>query len=206
MNIIGNCCISNFLLRLWGFGNTNPFTWVDMDFNSFYNLLTNYDKINWDNINLTHRPHPYTKGQEVFEITVDNKVKITYIHYVYDPNATEPIINYNDVRYCKIWEYIIQKYNEHKDIMLKENKLPMFVLEWEHLDYDEAAFYKMLELDLKYKVAVITYNTKFKDIKKDNLLVIYDPHGRGGGYVGAGNKFPHWYAETYKDIIKKFLI
>ena len=205
MNLIGNCCISNFLLRLYGFGNTNPFTWVDMDFNSFYNLLTDYENINWKNIELSHRQHPYNKGQEVFELTIDEKVKLTFIHMIYDPRATQPIVRGSDVRYCKIWEYIVSKYQEHVKIMLENGKAPMFVHEWEHLDYDEAAFEKLLNTDLKYKVVVITYNQKFKDVKKDNLLVIYDPHGRGGGYVGAGNRFPQWYAETYKDVIKEFL-
>lgn len=205
MNLIGNCCISNFLLRIYGFGNTNPFTWVYMDFNSFYNLLTGYDSINWKNIELSHRPHPYNKGQDVFELTIDGKIKLTFIHMLYDPSATQPIVHGSDVRYCKIWELIIQKYQEHLKTMLESGKEPMFVHEWEHLDYDEAAFEKLLNIDLKYKVVVITYNKKFKDIKKNNLLVIYDPHGRGGGYIGAGNKFPQWYAETYKDVIKEFL-
>lgn len=71
--------------------------------------------------------------------------------------------------------------------------------------YDESAFEKLLGLDLKYKVVVITYNEKLKDVKKDNLLVIYDPYGRGVGYKGAGNRLPEWYAETYKDTIRKFL-
>lgn len=205
MNLIGNCCISNYLLRFYGFGNTNPFTWVDLNFNSFFNLLTSFETINWDKIVISRRQHPYMKDKDIYYITVDDKVQIDYVHLLFDEKINKPLIQDHNVFYNKIWEYAVQKYNEHKDIMLKENKPPMFVLEWEHLDYDEAAFYKMLELELKYKVAVITYNTKFKDIKKDNLLVIYDPHGRGGGYAGAGNRFPYWYASTYNKLIKNFL-
>ena len=89
--------------------------------------------------------------------------------------------------------------------MLKAGKDPVFVLEWEHLDYDEAAFTKLLATDLKYKVVVITYNTKYKDIKKDNLFIIYDPHGRGGGYEGAGHRFPRWYADKYSGVIKEYI-
>ena len=179
MNLIGNCCISSYLLRKWGFGNTNPFTWVDMDFDSFYNLLTDYENINWKNIEMTHRLHPYNKSQKVFELTIDNKVKLAFIHMLYDANAKCPIVRGTDIYYCKIWEYIVQKYFEHLQIMLESNKEPIFVNEWEHLNYDETAFEKLLNTDLKYKVVVITYNIKFKNIKKNNLLVIYDPHGRG---------------------------
>lgn len=207
MNLIGNCCISNFLLRMWGFGNTNPFTWIDMNFDSFYNLLTDYENINWEDIELTHRQHPYNKGQEVFELTIDKKIKLTYIHMIYDPNAKQPTIRECDVHYCKIWEYIVLKYREHVKKMLDSKNQPMFVIEWEHLDYDEKAFSKMYNLpELKYKVAVITYNTKLSDLPpKENLLVIYDPHGRGGGYKGAGNRFPRWYAQVYSDKIKNFM-
>ena len=206
MNLIGNCCISNFLLRLYGFGNTNPFAWVDMDFDSFYNLLTGYDSIDWENIALAHRPHPYTSGQEVFDLIIDGRVKLTFIHMIWDTNAKVPVKCGSDIRYCKIWELIVKKYLEHLKTMLDSGKAPMFVLEWEHLDYDEMAFEKLLKTDLKYKVVVITYNQKFRDVKKDNLLVIYDPHGRGGGYVGAGNRLPDWYANVYKDAIREFLL
>ena len=205
MNLIGNCCISNFLLRKWGFGNTNPFTWIDMDFNSLYNILTSYDTIDWEAIELSHRTHPYSPRQEMFELTVDDKVKLSFVHCIFDPNATQPQVIGMDVHYCKIWEYIVQKYEERKDRMLNAGKPPMFVAEWEHLDYDESAFNKILNLDLQYKVVIITYNTKYINTQKDNLLVIYDPHGRGGGYAGAGNRFPQWYADTYSERIKQFV-
>ena len=205
MNLIGNCCISSNLLRKWGFGNTNPFSWVELDFDSFYNLLTDYENINWEDIKLSHRPHPYTEGQVVFELTIDNRVKLTFIHMLYDAHAKKPIVHIADVYYCRIWEYIIQKYFERLQIMLESNKEPIFVTEWEHLNFDEAAFKKLLNTDLKYKVIVITYNTKFKYIKKNNLLVIYDPHGRGWGYAGAGNRFPDWFANTYSEKIKQFV-
>ena len=188
MNLIGNCCLSSYLLRLCGFGNTNPFTWIDMNFTSFYNLLTNYDNIDFDKFELTYRPHPYFKNQIMYEIVVDNQVTLTFIHHK-NPNQ------------------IVEKYKKHLDIMRKNDKEPMFALEWEHLDYNEEAFMKMYNLpELKYKVAVITYNTNLRDLpSKENLLVIYDPHGRGGGYKGAGNKFPDWYAQTYSDRIKNFM-
>lgn len=116
----------------------------------------------------------------------------------------QPRVNKNDVYYCKIWEYIVDKYEERLKRMLMKNETPVFITEWEHLDYDETAFWKIEKEHLKYKLVVITYN---KNIKTDNpnILVIYDPHGRGGGYKGAGNKFPEWYANTYYQKIKEFI-
>lgn len=99
MNLIGNCCISNFLLRHWGFGNTNPFNWVDLDFSSFYNLLTGYDTINWTALSISCRPHPYWPPYKVFELTIDKKVKLTFIHVLQDLNYPRPVIKGVDVYY-----------------------------------------------------------------------------------------------------------
>ena len=205
MNLIGSCCISSHLLRLYGFGNTNPFAWTVIDFESFYTLLTDYDNIDWQNIEFSRGPHPWRKNVPVFYLTIDGKVKICFPHMLFDPNAKQPTKRGADVFYCKIWELIVQKYQERLNKMLDAGKPSMFIAEWEERNYDESAFEKLLGLDLKYKVVVITYNEKLKDVKKDNLLVIYDPHGRGVGYKGAGNRLPEWYAETYKDTIRKFL-
>jgi hypothetical protein len=87
--------------------------------------------------------------------------------------------------------------------MLDANQPPLFVHEWEHLDHNETAFQKLLDTNLKYKVVAITSNRKLKDAKKENLLVIYDPSGKG---PGPGNHMPGWFANTYKDVIKNFLV
>lgn len=202
MNLIGNCCISNFLLRHWGFGNTNPFNWIDLDFSSFYNLLTGYEMINWAALSISCKQHPYWPPYKVFELTIDKKVKLTFIHVLHFPNYPQPVIKGGNVYCDRPWEYIVQKYSKRVKRMLDANQPPMFVHEWEHLDYNESAFQKLLDADLKYKVVAITNNQKLKDVKKENLLVIYDPSGKG---PGPENHLPGWFANTYKDVIKDFL-
>lgn len=204
MNLIGNCCISNYIEQKAGQGRANPFTWINLDFNSLYYLMTNWETINWNNYELSKEPHRYNKGQEQFIITIDNNIKLEYVHFLFDKNHKIPNIVGHDVRYCKIWEYIVQKYEERLKRMLGRKEPPVFITEWEHMDYDEAAFWKIEKEDLKYKLVVITYNKNLKTDNK-NILVIYDPHGRGGGYRGAGNRFPEWYADKYFTQIMGFI-
>lgn len=203
MNLIGNCCISNFISQIAGEGNTNPFTWIDLDFDSLYYLITNWENVKWNDYELNRVKHPY-QNCDLFEIVVENKAHLRYIHYLFDKTASQPRTIGQDVRYCKIWEYIVQKYEERKQRMLERNEKPVFITEWEHMDYDEAAFWKIEKEDLKYKLVVITYNKNLKTNNK-NILVIYDPHGRGSGYAGAGNKFPYWFAQTYYTRIMEFI-
>lgn len=203
MNLVGNCCISNFISEMAGEGHTNPFTWIDLDFDSLYYLITNWKNIDWDDYTLNKVTHPYQKC-DLFEIVIEDKVHLRYIHYLYDNTAVQPIIKGADVRYCKIWEYIVQKYEERLKRMLDENAPPVFITEWEHMNYDEAAFWKIEKTSLDYKLVVITYNKNLKTDNK-NILVIYDPHGRGGGYAGEGNRFPQWYAKMYYQKIMEFI-
>ena len=203
MNLIGNCCISNFISKKVGEGNNNPFTWIDMDFDSLYYLMTNWENIDWNNFMLNKVKHPY-QNCDLFEIVIEEKVHLRYIHYLYEKTALQPKVFGENVRYCKIWEYIVQKYEERLKRMLEQKENPVFITEWEHMNYDEAAFWKIEKEDLKYKLVVITYNKNLKTENK-NILLIYDPHGRGGGYKGAGNRFPQWYANTYYNKIMEFI-
>jgi len=203
MNLIGNCCISNYISNIAGEGNTNPFSWIDLDFNSLYYLITNWKNVDWNDYTMVKVPHPY-QNRDMFEIVIENKVHLRYIHYLYEKSATKPTVSGNNIFYCKIWEYIVQKYEERLKRMLERNESPIFITEWEHMDYDEEAFWKIEKEDLKYKLVIITYNKNLKTNNK-NILVIYDPHGRGGGYRGAGNRGPDWYANKYYRTIMEFI-
>lgn len=98
---------------------------------------------------------------------------------MYDNNAKQPIINGTDVHYCKIWEYVVQKYEQRLKRMLDNNEPPVFITEWYHMNYDTEAFWKIEKENLKYKLVIITYNKELKTNNK-NILVIYDERGLGG--------------------------
>ncbi len=198
MNLIGNCCISNYISQIAGEGNTNPFTWIDLDFNSLYHLITNWENVKWNDYEINRVKHPY-RDCDLFEIVIENKVHLRYVHYLFDKTATSPKVFGHDVRYCRIWEYIVQKYEERKQRMLERNEKPVFITEWEHMNYDEAAFWKIEKEDLKYKLVVITYNKNLKTDNK-NILVIYDPAKKG-----PNGLMPIQFARKYSMAIFDFM-
>lgn len=198
MNLIGNCCISNFISQIAGEGNTNPFTWIDMDFNSLYYLIINWENVKWNDYKIVKVPHPY-QNRDMFEIVIENKVHLRYVHYLYDKNVLQIKTVKQNVYYYKIWEYIVQKYEERKQRMLERNEKPMFITEWEHMNYDEAAFWKIEKENLKYKLVVITYNKNLKTNNK-NILLIYDEHKKG-----SAGCFPQWFANKYFNQIMDFI-
>lgn len=200
MNLIGNCCISSFIEQIAKLKHENPFTWITLDFNSFFNLITNYQNTNWYNYELVRSKHP-KYNTYVFDILVENKIKIRYFHYLFDPKATTIQTKGAEVRYYKIWEYVVEKYEERLKRMLNKNESPVFVAEWETLDYDENAFWKIEKEDLKYKLVIITNNKNLKTNNK-NILLIYDHHTKGDT---SKDWMPAKFAQTHFNQIKEFI-
>jgi hypothetical protein len=200
MNLIGNCCISSFIEKMAGLKHENPFTWITLDFYSFYNLITNYSNINWNNYELIRSKHP-KYDTYVYDILIENKIKIRYFHYLFDPKMSSIQIKGAEVRYCKIWEYIIQKYEERIKRMIKSNENPIFITEWETLDYNEKNFWKIEKLNLNYKLVVITNNKELKT-KNKKILIIYDSHTKGDT---KNDWMPGKFAQTYYKQIINFI-
>lgn len=204
INLIGNCCITSHLARKYGFDNTNPFTWVTLDFNSFYYLITNYANINWGNFTLRRKKHPKYNNY-VFDVIVDNHVAIRYFHFLYDPTYRVPKVSDSEVKYCKIWEYIVKKYIEHVRFMIAQNEPPCFVCEWEILDYNKENFLKLYNTDLKYKCIVITNDASLRDLHKSNLTIVYDPSKKdpSSKKTPPNCKRPSYFANKYAtDILR----
>jgi len=103
-------------------------------------------------------------------------------------------------RYNKIWEYIVDKYHQHTTIMLESKLSPYFILEWEHLDYNDTNFNKLLNTDLTYKVSIITNNTSYTS-SNPNLQIIYDKNTKGSPPNG---KLPEYFCNTYHQQIMQF--
>ena len=190
MNLIGNCCISNHVAELCGEGHTNPFTWVDLDFESMFHLMNHWDTINWSKIRLEEHQHPYWEGK-IYWLIVDNKVTIRYVHYLFDPLAKSPSVVGADVRYHRIWEYIVDKYVERTKRMLALCNNPAFVIEWGHMDYNSNNWQRLVASNTQYKIAIITRGHSLSTTSP-NILVINDANHK---------EFPLYYAKKhYKQI------
>lgn len=194
MNLIGNCCISNFMENMLGLGRSNPFTWADVDFESVYNMVTGWDRINWGSFKLKKIPHPYYKGESEFWLTIDGKVTIRYVHYLLDSRYAKPTKVGDNVRYSRIWEYIVSKYTERVRKMIAAQERPTFILEWNHMDYDAAAWKRLAAVDTDLKIVGISRGVPLKPYRH-NVLIIDENELH----------YPLWYVNKYMTTIKTFL-
>lgn len=128
MNLISQHCLAGYLYRIHmnePYGN--PFIWSVIDYDSMHNLITNFNDIDFFNIEMIHDDHM------IFSIVIDHSVKVQYVHYRFDPTATTIIGNRDnkiggDIRYNRIWEYIFEKYMSRLFIMQKTNTPPLFCI------------------------------------------------------------------------------
>ena len=123
MILISHNCLSGHLYHFIGQKYSCPFIWTVIDFNSMKTLITDWDKINFDNFILEK------DDKWNFRIIIDNKVKIQYVHYKFDQRFNTPVkLGPGDICYNKIWEYIVSKYEERVKRMKTENTKPIFCI------------------------------------------------------------------------------
>jgi uncharacterized protein (DUF1919 family) len=198
MNIISNNCVGGFLYNIRKEEYKNPFIWMRITGESLKQLVLNYDKINFNNYELTK-----DKNWN-FSIIVDNIVQIHYSHYKFDAKCNKPIKVNNEIKYNKIWEYIVAKYEER---LKKMTETPIFVLDvWYGMYNDQPNEFNenstkdflcdLLTHEFKYKTIIIhPYNDL--TTTKQNVYLIYDKviEGQWSDTIGVSNRH-------FKEIMK----
>ena len=154
-------------------------------------LVTDFDNINFDNITLTKRE------DLKFIINIDDKVKYICLHYIFSPNDKVPRVVGPNVYYCKIWEYIVDKYKTRLERMKQCKDELKFAIHWAACDgFNKQNFEEFIKNDFKYKTVIFMPYEDYKDFKKDNLILVYDPISD----KPQGNQIlPH----KYKDLLVK---
>lgn len=124
MNLISQNCLSGHLYKNHykeEFGN--PFIWTVIDFNSMLYLISHWGTIDFKNYELIK------DNSWNFSITIDNKVKVQYVHYKFNQSCKTPLLdNVGNIHYNKIWEYIIKKYEERLKRMYENKEEPIFCI------------------------------------------------------------------------------
>lgn len=137
MLVISNNCCGGRLYQQTNTKFNNPFTWAVIPYDSIMYTMNNFNKINWfDYTFLKSSLRPNT-----FIIQVEKNINFHYVHYKFDPNSKSIIqekkfdkeeIWTGDVLYCKIWEFINEKYIERTKRMLQLNEEPVFLIREEN--------------------------------------------------------------------------
>lgn len=159
-NIIGNSCVSAFITNdLLHQQFINPFCWATLDFNSMYNLIKDYDKINFNNYELI-KDKNWT-----FYTIIEKKIKIKWVHYKFSPKDNKIRIGKPDILYNKIWEYIIEKYETRTKRMIEHKIEPIFIIGSLHKGhlYTEEQIKKICKLNCPYKIIIANGNMDFSN-------------------------------------------
>lgn len=167
MNLVGNSCISSYIVRdIIGQKFTNPFVWCIMDFDSCYNLVKYWDELNFWNYDIIK------DNDWNFSILIDNKVKVQFVHYIFSKADTVIRKKDNNVYYNHIWEYIDEKYK--KRIANIKSEKPIFIFATANYGFER---HKPFTLEQQKKLEALNSQYKiifsFKDmIKSDNIICI----------------------------------
>lgn len=174
MNIISNNCLGGFIYKdFLQIKYENPFIFSRMNYEDFLYLLVNYENINFENFELIKESDKLEK----FRIIIDNKIKVQFNHYKFDKDCIISTVKiFNDektmrtttnVYYNKIWEYIVEKYEQRIKRMSK--KIDLIALDVD--DKNDIDVNKILEVCKKKNYIVFACTNKIPEETSDNIIV-----------------------------------
>lgn len=108
--IIANNCLAADLYYSNHKKYDHPFMWCVLLHNDLLNLIKNFKTLNYNNFYLKHNEHI----KNAYDLIIDNKVKIQYLHYLKDdkykvPTKTKDRFNEErNISYIKIEDYIVE--------------------------------------------------------------------------------------------------
>lgn len=160
MNIISQNCLAghiykNHFDKKYG----NPFVWSVIDFDSMKCLIEHYDELNFDRFELSVK-------NDIYSMLIDNSVKVQYVHYRYGQNTVPTKIG-GDLYYNKIEEFIVERYNKLKTIMLSEREQPIFCFRNCNTLYKDCIYTneQLLELEKYDNARVIISDKKVESVE-----------------------------------------
>lgn len=186
MNIITNNCLGGHIYKdVLNEEYKNPFIWCFLD--PYFDFIQNYQNIDFKN----YRIEKIDNKLDKFKIIIEDKYELKFVHYSFDANCDIPIINGREVRYNKIWEYVVEKYEERLKRMDKNDEV-IFMFYGNELSENE---FNILKEKSKTN-RVFVFNNKFISTNK-NLKCF-----------SINEKWcdPQYVVNEYKYIIKEELI
>ena len=168
-NIIANTCIGADIYKYHlKMPYQTPFCWNTIDDNSMFNLISNYDTINFKKYELIK-----DKNWN-FSILINDLVKVNYVHYHFSKNDNKIRTDNADVYYNKIWEYIIEKYEERTNrfLQLKNKEEPFFVIgsSWNGQKCKLNTIKKISTIDTNYKILFLVDFNNSIELPKNCML------------------------------------
>lgn len=171
MNLIANNCIGARLYEVTKQQFPNPFMWMTISIDDYINLIENYDNINLNNPKFEFEYYKENKYKTIL-VTLNNDIKLHYIHYIQDDTKTKPVKELNtNILYNDILTYSKNKWVNR----LKRNKqTPVFLYSFNYIKKNDKNYdtilNKLLNVKTKYKLIIlihkgVKYSNTHKNIK-----------------------------------------
>ena len=90
MNIICNNCVGARLYEVTKQQFPNPLMWMAIDYDDYIKLIENYDTIDLSNPKFELETYKGNNYKSVL-ITLNNDIKLHYIHYIQDDTKETPV-------------------------------------------------------------------------------------------------------------------
>lgn len=160
MNIITNNCLGGFIYKdILKEEYQNPFIWTLFDPDEYIDFIDNFDTINFDNYELIKEGNGLSNN---FQLLIDCKYHLKFIHYNFEASADTPYIKGVDVYYNRIWEYIVEKYITRLKRM-KAQKTTVFIYYEPNLKCSKLSLLPEIIQNHNYKCIAFTNKLKSTD-------------------------------------------
>ena len=174
MNIISNNCAGAAIYKyVLNTEYQNPFIWCFTDLKA---LVAKFDSINWTSVKI-YNEMPNLLGR--WHLCIDNMVDMNFVHAYWDPSHETPYIDQWNVRYNRIWQYLMDKYVKRVKRMLDHKESPIYVVNIQTqpgvqlAEYMQSQTHRLLIISPKqlYSNAHITYSPTAK-LDPDNPISV----------------------------------
>lgn len=174
MNIICNNCVGARLYEVTKQQFPNPFMWMAIDHNDFIKLVENYDNIDLNNPTFELETYKSNDYKSVL-CTLNNDIKLHYIHYIQDDSKETPIKELNtNILYKDILTYAKNKWLNRLNRSKEE---PIFLFSFNYMQKDYPTYKIILEklLNIKSKQIMILVHegVKIEQEIPNNIKIIY---------------------------------
>lgn len=180
MLVIANNCGGADYYNLHNTEYNNPFMWSVCFPTDMVNIINNFNKINWNNVDahfmskhIADNNH-FTYQPLVPGLTIDKIGSIYYTHYLYDQSFNIPTKIGPDKYYNKNYEYAFKKYMKHTKAMCNQKDLPCFlIITYYRHGWDDNRFNLLYTINTHYKVFVIS--SKLLTNLPPNIALFHEP-------------------------------
>ena len=172
MLVIGNTCVGGWIYVIVKQKYNNPFIWCEIDGKNFLNLIVNFNTIDFKKRRLITVGLEKIKCRKVFAIEIDSQVVVSFPHHIKDETFKAPTKCKSDyigwdMRYEKMEEYLLEKYDQRLERMLKRKETPIFIVDTSVTEKEEAEKIEKCNVEKIYSI----YKNNYEPIDNDTKAV-----------------------------------